>query len=172
MNKATEYCDVYDIERSKTGKIVSRGEKLNDNEFFRGTQVWVINSKNELFLQRRAFVKKTFPGKWSVNGGMVDAEESSIEASYRETKEEIGIDIDINKLKLIWEIKKADDWNALNDVWLLEQDFEISDLTYQKTEVVDAKWVSFEELDNMIKKNEIAENIIEAYAKLKEYLYV
>lgn len=53
----------------------------------------VVNSEG-IYLQKRPITKLIQPGKWDTAvGGHVDAGENILQALYRETKEEIGIDL-------------------------------------------------------------------------------
>src|SRR6201999_3588419 len=54
------------------------------------------NPSNEIILLRRGFQPNR--GKWSMPGGFVDLGESVEEAAIRETKEEIGVHIELTKL--------------------------------------------------------------------------
>jgi 8-oxo-dGTP diphosphatase len=54
------------------------------------------NETNELILMKRGFEPNR--GRWSMPGGFVDLGESVEEAAIRETKEEIGIDAEIEHL--------------------------------------------------------------------------
>jgi len=52
----------------------------------------VLNSKGELYLQKRSMLKDIQPGKWDTAvGGHVDYGESVDEALLREAREELGI---------------------------------------------------------------------------------
>jgi len=52
----------------------------------------LINSKGEIYLQKRAMTKDTFPGKWDTSvGGHVDLGETIEQALLRETAEELNI---------------------------------------------------------------------------------
>jgi isopentenyldiphosphate isomerase len=52
----------------------------------------IINSKGEIYLQRRSMTKDTFPGKWDTSvGGHVDLGETIEQALLRETAEELNI---------------------------------------------------------------------------------
>jgi ADP-ribose pyrophosphatase YjhB (NUDIX family) len=54
------------------------------------------NEDNHLILLRRGFEPSR--GKWSMPGGFVDLGESVEQAAVRETKEEIGLDIELTSL--------------------------------------------------------------------------
>jgi len=52
----------------------------------------LINSKGEIYLQKRSRLKDTFPGKWDTSvGGHVDLGETIEQALLRETAEELNI---------------------------------------------------------------------------------
>jgi isopentenyldiphosphate isomerase/intracellular septation protein A len=52
----------------------------------------LINSKGEIYLQKRSMLKDTFPGKWDTSvGGHVDLGETIEQALVRETDEELNI---------------------------------------------------------------------------------
>ena len=54
-----EYWDVYDINRQKTGKIIKRGQRLNDDEYHLFVQVWLINKEGLFLSQERS--EREFP---------------------------------------------------------------------------------------------------------------
>ncbi|MFH1506166.1 MAG: NUDIX domain-containing protein [archaeon] len=58
----------------------------------RGVIVWVVNSKDQLLVEKRATHRAYFPGYYDVSvGGQVEAGESYEAAAQRELKEEVGI---------------------------------------------------------------------------------
>jgi isopentenyldiphosphate isomerase len=58
----------------------------------RGVIVWVVNSKGELAVEKRATHRLYFPGYYDVSvGGQVESGESYEAAAERELKEELGL---------------------------------------------------------------------------------
>lgn len=58
-------------------------------------RVFLVNSQGQVLLHRRARSLKDNPGKWDQSvGGHVDSGEDYITAARRETREELGIDVD------------------------------------------------------------------------------
>ncbi|MBS6252390.1 MAG: NUDIX domain-containing protein [Clostridia bacterium] len=100
-----ERLDVYDRKKTRTGKIIERkeGEILNKGEYIISVQCWIINNQGEILLTKRK-LNKTHGGMWEPTNGLVISGEASKEAIKRELKEEIGLDIEENKITLIKEI--------------------------------------------------------------------
>ena len=87
----SEFWDVYDKDRNKTGKLAQRGvDKLKEGEYHIVVTAVILNSKNEILITQRAPFK-TFPLMWECNGGSILAGETSLEGVIREIKEEVGI---------------------------------------------------------------------------------
>lgn len=91
--QADEVCDIYDIYGNRTGKTFVRGEPLSDGQYVMVVDVWIVNSKDEILIQKRSDLKKDLPGTWATHSGCVLAGESSQQACIREPLEEIGIHI-------------------------------------------------------------------------------
>ena len=89
-----ELVDVLNEKGMYTGQIESR-EKCNKYGLWhKAVCVFIINSKEEVLLQKRSATKKTWPNMWDVTvGGNVLAGEFGFKAIIREFKEELGIDL-------------------------------------------------------------------------------
>lgn len=125
-----------------------------------------MNDKKEFLIQKRSENKKIYPNKWSITGGAVDAGETSLEGALREVKEEIGIDIDKEKMEFMLSFKRT---HGFVDIWLVKQNVDLKDVVLQKEEVADVKWVTKEELEKMIKNDEVA-GTVNIYFKM--FMYV
>ena len=126
-----EYVDVYDNKRRKVNKTNIRYENLG-NEFMQAMHLWIMNDKGEFLIQKRSAIKKAYPNMWSVTGGGSQEGETTLDTCIRESKEEIGINIDIDNLEFVLSIKRKD---LFLDVYLLKQNINLSDLTLQEEEV-------------------------------------
>jgi isopentenyl-diphosphate delta-isomerase type 1 len=61
----------------------------------RAVHVLIFNSKGEIFLQKRSMKKDNFPGTWdSSAAGHLDAGEDYDPCAIRETREELGVELD------------------------------------------------------------------------------
>jgi isopentenyldiphosphate isomerase len=64
-----EFFDVLDEQGNKTGEIIERNEAHKKGICHRVIQVWFINSKKELLLQKRSANKESCPNMWCVSVG-------------------------------------------------------------------------------------------------------
>jgi len=88
-----EYFYVVDEDDNVIGKA-SREECHKGNSLIhRSVYVFVINGKNEVFLQKRSKMKDLYPGYYTGSAtGHVDYGETYEDAAKRELKEELGIE--------------------------------------------------------------------------------
>lgn len=143
-----EIWDILDEKGSITGKTIIRGEELKEGEYHLVVHIWIQNDKGEYLIQKRADHLKLLPGKWAITGGSAVQGEDSITAAIREVKEELGLDVDINKMNKIVRIKRKDN---LADVWMLKQNVSLEDLVLQEEEVSKAAWATKEDIMNMVR---------------------
>ena len=147
-----EIVDVYDKRKEKTNKTSERG-KQKEGEFGLSVHIWIMNKEGKFLIQKRTRSRKRFPNMWSLTAGAVDTGETSVEGAIREAKEEIGINIDKEELELMLSMKRT---NNFLDVWLVRKDIDIKDIIMQEEEVQEVKWVTKDELEEMIKNDEVA----------------
>jgi 8-oxo-dGTP pyrophosphatase MutT (NUDIX family) len=151
-----EILDLYNAKREKINRTVFREEEPKDGEYKLSVHVFFLNSKGELLIQKRNENLNRNPGKWAFTGGAVDAGETSEEGAIRETKEELGINIDKNKIELLLSFKRE---HGFVDVWLVKDDIDISNLTLNKSEVAEVKWVTIEEMKKLIEGGQFVKSI-------------
>jgi len=145
----TEIWDILDSNGVPTGKTVARGKSfLKPGEYHLVVHIWIVSTDGRFLLQRRSDQKKLMPGEWAATGGAAISGESSYEAASRELFEELGIASDEQTLKKILRLKRR---NSLVDVWMITCDAKTQRLTLQKSEVAEARWVTVDELQQMIK---------------------
>lgn len=146
-----ELCDIYDINGNKTGEVYMRGEPLKEGQYQLASNVWIFNSDLQLLIQKRSHLKRTSPNMWSTHGGCVSAGETSLEACVREANEEIGIVLRAEDIKPL--IRDTGS-NLIMDNYIATQEFNIASAILQQEEVSEIKWVSLDELECMVRRNE------------------
>ena len=121
-----EMIDQYNLRGEKIG-VVDKANAHKLGLWHKSVHVWIINDNNEILLQYRCKDKKLYPDTWDCSfAGHIGTGETSVEAVLREGKEEIGIDVNIDKLEYIFtnkEILKYEniDSREFVDIYLLRQ---------------------------------------------------
>ena len=160
-----EYWDLYNKDKQKIGKIHKRGNKMTPGEYFLAVNIWIINDKNEMLITQR-HPDKFWPLKWECTGGAVLSGEDSYTGALREVEEEIGIKLKTNG-KLIDAIVLKE---YIKDVYVFNENIKIEDTKLEEGSVINIKWVTITEFDEMVKNNEIAEPILYDMKEIKKIL--
>jgi 8-oxo-dGTP pyrophosphatase MutT (NUDIX family) len=161
-----EYWDLYNNKRQKISKLHKRGDEMLKGEYHIVVNIWIKNNKNKFIVTQR-HPNKPFPLKWECSGGFVVAGEDSLTGALREVEEEIGIKLNPKNGKLIFTRERENDFK---DTYLFKENVNIEETILQETEVVKIKLVTYEELKEMVKTEEIAEPIWEDIRILEEYI--
>lgn len=155
-----EYVDVYNRLGEKTGEVVPKIKAHQLGLYHKAVHVWIVNKNGELLVQRRNYNKKVFPNMLDISfAGHISSGETSIEALYREAKEELGIDINLDYLSYLFSYRKEfvivpGEYfeNEINDVYLYEKDIKIEDYKFEDNEVSEVKYIDFRKLEKMWKE--------------------
>lgn len=161
-----EYNDIYDKDRNPTGRTHLRGTPWKKGEFGMVACVWVHDGAGKLLLTRRA-PEKTFAGTWENSGGAVRAGENSLQAIQRELFEETGIRAEQSEFELI---DSGSDGNTHYDYYCLERSVPLSEIVLLPGETVAAKWVTFPEIHEMIRRKELCYVIANQFRRQEKYL--
>ena len=174
-----EHIDILDKDGNKKGITKPKSEIHKNGDWHRASIVWIINSRNELLIQRRSPAKENCPNLWDISAsGHISAGEDSIASALRETWEELGLKLnkeDIQYLFSTIEQVVLNDGtyvdNEIQDVYLVRKDVDVSNMRIQKEEVAEVKFIDFRQLKKMITNNvSIFVPHIEGYKKLFEFL--
>jgi len=89
-----EWFDLVDVKGKVIGKAPRNEVHGNPHLIHPVIHLHVFNKQGHLYLQKRALSKDVQPGKWDTSvGGHIAAGEDVITALRRETREELGIDL-------------------------------------------------------------------------------
>lgn len=153
-----EYFDVLDNNGKPTGQIKTRSEVHRDGDWHRSVDIWVIDAKKEVLIQKRSANKESYPSLWEVScSGHVGAGEDSITAALRETEEELGLKITKDQLQFLFEDKEISITNnntfinyEFKEVYLVEADLPLNAFKLQTEEVAEVKYVYYKELEELV----------------------
>lgn len=146
------------------GKGATREDFKDNPQLIMGNaHIWFWKKKGnqvEILLQKRALTKSTRPGAYHISaGGHINIGEDSVEAAVRETKEEMGIDLESTKLHYVCSTRIVG--RAANDIvtvflYQLQGDEEF---TYIDGEVDSYEWRPLDEFKSIVTKAD-AHNLV------------
>ena len=147
-----EYLDIYDEHRRWLGYSRPRGASYLPGEYHLIVHVCLMNERGEMLIQQRQPFKHGWSNFWDVTvGGSAIAGDTSRSAAERETREELGLSLDLSdvrpSLTIHWE-------NGFDDYYLLTREVDIRSLHLQTEEVQAVRWASKEEIFRMIDSGE------------------
>ena len=168
-----EYIDVLDQFGNPKGIIKTREEIHESGDYHRVVHTWIYNDSNEILLQKRSYEQKNHPGCWDISSaGHVHSMETNKEAALRELKEELGLTIDEQDLKLLMTIKrnKNSKNKELADIFIVKRNLDPKKLKFIDQEVIDAKFFSIPQIENFLSNT--TSNVVnrEEYPYLFRYL--
>ena len=156
-----EYLDLYNDKKEKIGKTILRGSEIPEGNYIMIVVIFIENSKGEFLFQ---YTSKEKGNVWATIGGHVKSGDDAISTAVIEVKEELGIDINKDKLKNIYTGMKN---GRIFEVFYLKEDVDINSLTLQKEEVESVKWLSKEELNELINDDNVRKSNVELLIELK-----
>lgn len=153
-----ELWDILDEAGNKTGKTIERGKPMEKDEYHLLVHVWIKNSNGEYLITKRAANKTHLPNMWETTVGAAVIGDDSLKAALREVKEEIGINLSPTKGTCLFRLKRQHhDLHDLVDVWLFNEEVDISEVIYQPEEVCGVKWATPEQIKTSIALGEFAD---------------
>ncbi len=158
--------DLYDNNKKPTGETIYKGEKHPENSYILVVMVFIENSKGEFLIQKRS---KEKDGKYGFTGGHPKTGETSLQGMITEIKEEIGLKVKEEELKLIY-AGKEEEKRVFFDIYYMKKDIDIKDLKLQKEEVEFVKWYSLNKIIDLIEKGEVLESHAEELYRIIEIL--
>ena len=166
----SELWDVYTIDRKTTGKTCIRGEQsiLAEDEFHLWVMVWIKNpTTGKYLISQRTADKDTDPLKWETVAGHSISGDTSLDAALREVYEEVGIGLKAEDAKILaTKIAMTIDGrrhNWIRDSFYFETTME-PDLAKATTkEVVQTKWLTFDEIKEMYERGDCCLNMGDLY---------
>lgn len=155
-----EIWDLYDENKNVTGKYCLRGDEIPENFYHLVVHVWIKNDKGEYLISQRAEDRPTFPLMWECVGGSVLKGENSIQGAIRETKEEVGIDLEKIEGSLVYsKVRKIENKNNIMDVWLFKYNGVVELENATTNEVSDVKWMTKEQIRELFETNKLVRTL-------------
>jgi isopentenyldiphosphate isomerase len=155
--------DLYDEGKNCTGETIVKGEKIPEGRYILVVLVFIQNSEGKYLIQKRTEKKN---GKYATTGGHPKSGESSIEGIITEVKEEIGLDINPNDLKLYYSGKSEEERVFWDDYYIKMDVPNIKDLKLQEEEVSSVNWFSEQDIIKLMEQDKFFKNHYEEFENL------
>lgn len=157
-----ELLDIVDAAGKPTGKTALKSIAHKNGLYHNTIHLWLYTDKKEILLQQRSHKKAIYPLLWDVSvAGHIDAGETFKQAAIRETKEEIGLDLNELELSKIGIKLHESIYNdgAIKDfefhhIYIAKLKVDISMLIPQKDEVEALKLATFDMFKDLLKNSE------------------
>lgn len=194
-----EILDIVDENGVPTGDTVSREEAHEKGIRHRTSHVWLmrVNAKAcgagygildgvELLVQRRRDDKDSHPGCLDISSaGHIPSGCSYVESALRELREELGVTASAKELHFCGKRRKAYSKNfhgsifsdnQVSNVYVMYRDIPEEDIVFQRSEISEVFWMPFNEVYDMVFKDENGEEkprsciALEEMQMLRNYL--
>lgn len=126
--------------------------------------ICIKNQQNKLLIQKRSQIKG---GKYGITSGHTLIGEKAKEGAIREIKEEISLDVKKQELKLIY---KTEIDKIIYNLYYVQKEIDLSNLSLQKEEVEKVYWYTLEEINKLIQANEFYDKQIEVFKIFERYI--
>lgn len=147
-----EQWDIVNGFREKVGKTWIRGDEMSEGDFHQVVHIWIMNKNGQFLIQQRQPWKIGWPNIWDCSAaGSVLMGETSEMGAIRETKEELGIELQMEHAEVIFTVKFS---RGFDDHWLVKQDIDVEKLNLQYEEVADAKWATVDEILELVERGD------------------
>ena len=146
-----EIWDLYTKDREKLGETIQRGEYPPEGKYRLVVHIAIFNSRGQMLIQQRQATKFGWPSMWdiSASGSVITGETTSM-AAERELGEELGLSIPFADRRAALTVHFPD---GLGDVFVLEQDIDLSTVVLQEEEVQAVRWADEAEILDMIEND-------------------
>lgn len=158
--------DLYDINRNLTGETIYKGDSIPDGKFILVVLSFIQNSKGEFLIQKRSVQKG---GKYASTGGHAKTGETSIQAMMTEINEELALNANEDELHLVYSGREDED-KIFFDLYYMKKDSSTNSLILQKEEVESVKWMTVDEIKQLISTNEFLDSNVDEFYKILDYL--
>lgn len=169
----SEIWDLFDENGNQIGKTMQKGDPIPQGLYHLGADVWIVNQEGKILIQKRSPMKKLSPNLWAMTGGSVIKGETPVQTIYRETLEELGVQLKIENIKFMRKYRTGNVWVSEH---LIKQEIDLEDIVMQEDEVCDVKWATYDEIEEIWENGGFIENrwefvrdLIEKFLKGETY---
>lgn len=151
MEHQGEIWQEYDFNGERLGGIDPNNYSYDAIRLMGGAAVMlyrVVNGELEYLFQHRSKFLKGNPDKWDTSaGGHTNLNESVLESVMRESREEIGVELDRDKLEFAAAYIRID---AMVHLYFYNWGDRTDEFSFDDQEVEEVKWVKYSELESFL----------------------
>jgi len=146
----SEYFHVVDEDDNVIGRATREECHSGKGPIHRSVYIFVLNDKNELFLQKRSKSKDLYAGYYTGSAtGHVDYGEDYDEAARRELKEELGLDA---PLQMLGKVKNfSEDEREISALYLCRYN---GPVRFNEKEIEEGFFISMQDIKRSLKTGE------------------
>lgn len=157
MSELDEVLEIIDEDNRVIGSA-TRGECYKKGYLHRAVNLFIFNSKGEVFLHKRSEKKLKYPLFWDMScSEHVKPSESFLDAAKRGIKEELGIEMSLSEAIPMHRIDSVDQNGEYHDNELVVTFRGIYDgvMEFDDGEVSDGRFFKVEEVNRLIKSKKL-----------------
>lgn len=160
-----EYIDLVNEKDEVIGEEKRTIVNKSGTKNFRTVNVFFVNNKGEILIQHRSDNRRLFPGMWDFSAaGHIKHGEDYKEAAMRETKEELGVEVDLKEVAYLspYQLKIS----SFKKIFVAHYD---GDFKYDTDGIADIFYMNKEEIKQLLDKKE--NKFLSDYKEVFNYLY-
>lgn len=153
-----EFLDIVSENNELTGESAPRSKIHAEGIWHRTVHIYLFRKNNgeiEFLAHLRSPLKDASPNKWDTRfGGHIKSGLTPEEGMKDELKEEIGLDVNNNKLiEGAWRKRDKFPDCQFSKVYYLKYDGDSADLKFNDGEVQEVRWMSIRDIKDSMQKN-------------------
>ena len=154
--------DFINKNRKRIGETTTEESNIAEGKYVQIVIICIENDKKEFLIQKRAEKKN---GKWALTGGHVISGEESVHAILREVQEELGLQLEEEKIEMVFS-KRA--YDCFVDIYYVKTEVNLLDLKLEKEEKKTKKRKKQKKIKKLKKNDKLKEC---KYDALQECIY-
>lgn len=161
-----ELLQVFDDNKFMLNEYIERDKKkeLPNGKNFMIILLFIQNEEEKFLIQK---VSTNKGGEYATTGGHATFGDDNIATAIKECDEELGVKLNKEELVLI-SSQKFD--CCFIEVFYCKKNINEQDIVLQEEEVESVKWLSIDEINDLIKNNQFRKGNILAFKELLNYL--
>lgn len=151
MEHPGEIWQEYDFNGERLGGIDPNNYDEKNIRYFGGAAIMlyrVHDGELEFLFQHRSKFLKGNPDMWDVSaGGHINLDEPVLDTAVRETREEIGVELERDKLEFAGSYVS---WNIMVNLYFYDWGDREDEFYFDDQEVEEVKWVKYSDFESFL----------------------